>query len=119
MNVAADSRTKVSRIAWGLALPSLATATIVTLPLIYLFVRAWEVGWHEYRSLLLSAATLRLLGDTLLLVVGVVSLALALALPAAWLVARTDLPGRRTPLAAGPYRRSCRPCSGQGSNVAL
>ena len=82
MSAAADSpRTASQRIAWGLALPSVATALIVTLPLLYLFVRAWEVGWHEYRSLLLSTATLRLLGDTLLLVVGVVSLALAIALP--------------------------------------
>jgi iron(III) transport system permease protein len=70
-------------------------ALLVNLPLAYLFVRAGTSGRRAYLDLVLSPSTLLLVGETLALVVGVVLTALALAVPMAWLVARTDLPGRR------------------------
>ncbi len=78
-----------------LAVLSCLTALAVNLPLVYLFVRATGTSGRDYLAVVFSPATLRLLGETLALVVGVVLLALAVALPMAFLVARTDLPGRR------------------------
>jgi iron(III) transport system permease protein len=74
---------------------AVATAAVVNLPLLYLFVRAAENGWAAYEAALLSASTLRLTLRTLSLVGGVLLFALPLATLLAWLVTRTDLPGRR------------------------
>jgi iron(III) transport system permease protein len=75
-----------------LAVPAIATASAVLLPLAYLVVRAagadasaWEV---------LDARTARLVLDTAVLVLAVVGAGIAIAVPLAWLVVRTDLPGR-------------------------
>ena len=46
-------------------------------------------------DVLRETATLELVVDTVLLVAGVVVAAIVVAVPTAWLVARTDLPGRR------------------------
>ena len=46
-------------------------------------------------GVLRETATLELVLDTVLLVAGVVVAAIAIGVPTAWLVARTDLPGRR------------------------
>jgi len=73
-----------------------AVALAVNVPLLYLFVRSAEGGWDSYLSIVFSAATARLVVNTVLLIAGVVVLALAVALPAAWLVTRTDLKARRT-----------------------
>jgi iron(III) transport system permease protein len=78
-----------------LALPALATVVAVNLPLIYLFVRAGGSENRSYLQLVFSRDTGLLLVETLLLVAGVIALALAIALPTAWVVARTDLPARR------------------------
>jgi iron(III) transport system permease protein len=77
----------------ALVVPALVTAALVLLPLVYLVVRAVEGGggW----SVLWRRRTLELIWSTGLLVVGVTAAAVAVALPLAWLVARTDLPGRR------------------------
>lgn len=83
------------RSAPGLALPALAVATLVNVPLVYLFVRAGRAGVAACLEVVFSASTARLLYETLLLVGGVVLLAVALATGTAWLVTRTDLPGRR------------------------
>ncbi len=74
---------------------AVATAALVNLPLVYIFLRSAEGGLGGWLETVASPLALRLLGRTLGLVVGVLALALAVALPMAWLVVRTDLPGRR------------------------
>ena len=70
------------------------------LPLAYLLVR---IGDDAARALevLGEASTWRLVWNTVILVVGVVVAAVAVAVPLAWLVTRTDLPGRRAWAVAG------------------
>ncbi|MEM6453540.1 MAG: iron ABC transporter permease [Acidobacteriota bacterium] len=76
-------------------IPSLLTAVLVTVPLIYLVLRASENGLSAYLDYVWTPITALLLRRTLLLAIGAVLLAIALAVPLAWLVVRTDLPGRR------------------------
>lgn len=78
---------------WGV--PAVATALAVNVPFLYIFVRAFQGGWTSYLKSIWTPATLELLSRTVLLVVGVVTVAVLLAVPLAWLVVRTDLPGRR------------------------
>jgi iron(III) transport system permease protein len=79
-------------------LPLLAGAAVVALaavvPLVYLALRALSAG-AEARELVPFDTTLELVLDTALLAAGVVAAALAVGVPLAWLVVRTDLPGRR------------------------
>jgi iron(III) transport system permease protein len=77
------------------ALAAAATAAAVNLPLVYIFVRAAGAGWVRYAEVVLSEQTAALMARTLLLVGGVLCLAVPLAVTLAWLVTRTDLPGRR------------------------
>jgi iron(III) transport system permease protein len=76
-----------------LAVPAVTVVALALLPLGYLVVRAsgsgeaWQIVWR--------ARTLELLWSTGLLVIGVTVAAVAVAVPLAWLVTRTDLPGRR------------------------
>ncbi len=80
---------------WAIAVPATLVAALVLVPLAYVFLRAGEAGWSTYLDHVLAAGTGRLLSQTLLLIAGVLTLALLVAVPLAWLVARTDLPGRR------------------------
>ena len=75
--------------------PSVLTALVVNLPLVYIFLRAGEQGWTEYWRIVWNPQTLLLLRRSLLLAFCAVTLAITIALPAAWLVVRTDLPARR------------------------
>lgn len=77
------------------AVPACLVAAFAVLPLVYIFLRASQAGMESYLRRVFSATTFELLVNTLLLMAGVVALSLALALPLAWLVSRTDLPGRR------------------------
>ena len=74
---------------------ALATALVANLPLVYLFVRASSHGASSYVATIWTRQTLDLLLRTLSLTGGVIVAVLAIALPMAWLVVRTDLPGRR------------------------
>ncbi len=78
-----------------LAAVALATALAVSAPLVYVVIRAAGAGPERLWSTIASPATLGLLARTVALVGGVVATAVAIALPAAWLVTRTDLPARR------------------------
>jgi iron(III) transport system permease protein len=80
---------------WLMVTLAVATAAAVNLPVYYLFVRAVEGGWTRYVETVFSDRTLWLTLRTLALVVGVLAVAVPLAVVLAWLVARTDLPGRR------------------------
>ena len=71
------------------------TAVAASLAPAYILVRAGAGGRAALAETLLRPGALALLGRSLALTAGVLALALAIAVPAAWLVARTDLPGRR------------------------
>ena len=75
--------------------PAVATAVLVNLPLVYIFLRAGEKGWGGWLEVVHTPQTVDLFGRSVALVVGSVLVAVAVSLPAAWLVARTDLPARR------------------------
>ena len=81
--------------AWLVVATALLTAALVNLPLVYVFIRAFEPGFRSFFSTVSTPSTFRLLSHTLLLVGGVVVLANLIAVPLAWLVVRTNLPGRR------------------------
>ena len=73
----------------------LLIALAMLLPLAYLLYRAAGVGWTQAVDLLARTRTLQIMWNSLILVCGVTTLSLALALPFAWLTERTDLPGWR------------------------
>ncbi|MDH3254380.1 MAG: iron ABC transporter permease [Acidobacteriota bacterium] len=77
------------------AILAVLTAAAVNLPLVYLFLRAAQQGVSGYASVVFSTSTARLTVRTLGLVFGVVATATPLAVTLAWVVTRTDLPGRR------------------------
>jgi iron(III) transport system permease protein len=70
-------------------------AAAAALPPAYILIRAAGGGLDVLAGALLRPSTAMLLGRSLALTGGVLALALGIALPAAWLVTRTDLPGRR------------------------
>ncbi len=75
-----------------LAAAGIAAVALLALPLVYLILRAasgdaWDV--------LLSDNLAHLVWTTGVLVVAVTASALVLGVPLAWLVVRTDLPGRK------------------------
>ncbi|RPI99781.1 MAG: iron ABC transporter permease [Chloroflexi bacterium] len=84
-----------SRPALFLLMTCLLLAAGLFFPTAYLLVRASEVEAGRALDYLTRAATLRIMGRSLLLVVTVVLASGAVAIPAAWLTARTDLRGRR------------------------
>jgi iron(III) transport system permease protein len=86
-------RRRGTRVPLLLVASALTVAALVLLPPAYLLVRvaggsgAWDVLWRS--------RTLDLVWSTGLLVAGVTAAAVAIGVPLAWLVTRTDLPGRR------------------------
>jgi iron(III) transport system permease protein len=64
------------------------------IPIAYLVVRALQAD-ADARALVPVSTAAELVVDTAVLAVGVVAAALAIGVPLAWLVVRTDLPGRR------------------------
>ncbi|WP_216329202.1 ABC transporter permease [Deinococcus aestuarii] len=73
----------------ALALPALLTALGVLLPLAYLVLRAFGAQGEELREIVFRVRNLELLGNTLLLAAGVLAAGTAVALPLAYLAART------------------------------
>lgn len=74
--------------------PALGVALLSLAPVYYLAVRSTERGWAPWREVA-EQSLWPLLGDSLQLASLVVACSLAIALPAAWLTARTDLRWRR------------------------
>ena len=79
----------------GLFLVSLLVALILLMPLAFLLVEAQGAGVHTVASLIDRPLTLTLLWNTVRLAVVVTALCAVLGTGTAWLVERTDLPGRR------------------------
>ena len=79
----------------ALALLALAVALLVLLPLGFLLEQSLSIGWEQARTLLIRPFVGSLLRNTVLLV-GVASGAcIVLGVAVAWVVERSDLPGRR------------------------
>jgi iron(III) transport system permease protein len=72
-----------------------AIAAFVSLPLVYLFVRATDAGTDAWRTHLLTWRTIELLSSTTAIAAAVLFVSIAISVPYAWLVTRTDLPLRR------------------------
>jgi iron(III) transport system permease protein len=75
--------------------PALLVAAAMTLPLVYLVLRSLENGWGEFFEVALRPRTLAVLARSVVLAAVVTVASVAVAVPLAWLTARTDLPGRR------------------------
>jgi iron(III) transport system permease protein len=80
---------------WYVVLPVVVVVGGVLIPLVYLLLRALQAEPGTLWDLVVRGRTLRLLGNTVGLTVGVLVGTSALALPLAWLTTRTALPGRR------------------------
>lgn len=78
---------------WWLTGPAAVAALVAVLPLWYLLARAQSPG--QVVDLLATAAVVRLTVRSLLLTATVTAAAVVIGTVGAWLVARTDLPGRR------------------------
>lgn len=82
-----------ARGAW-LYLPAALVAVAMSLPLVYLIVRASAAGQSAWKWLL-RVQTFQILGQSVGLALSVMLAALLLGVSLAWLVTRTDLVGRR------------------------
>jgi iron(III) transport system permease protein len=70
-------------------------AVAMTIPLIYLMLRASEAGWTQAAELLLRPQTLEIISNSLVLAALVTLISFVISLPLAWLTVATDLPGKR------------------------
>ena len=84
-----------SRQPWFVLLPALAAAVVAIAPVWYLVDRAVERGWGEVVDELWRARTRDLLLRSVGLAGAVTALSVVVGCVAAWLVVRSDLPGRR------------------------
>lgn len=80
---------------WYILLPAVVVVGGVLVPLVYLFVRAFAAEPAQLVDLIFRTRNLHLLGNTILLAAGVLAVSTLIALPMAWLTARTTLSGRR------------------------
>ena len=78
-----------------LLLPVLLLVGLSLLPLAYVGLKAWQAGWAEAVHLLWRPYVFGLLRNTLALMVGVTVTCGVIGLSLAWLLERSNLPGRR------------------------
>ncbi|MBA2925572.1 iron ABC transporter permease [Pseudomonas sp. P7] len=78
-----------------LLLPVLFLVGLSLLPLAYVGLKAWQAGWAEAVHLLWRPYVFGLLRNTLALMVGVTVTCGVIGLSLAWLLERSNLPGRR------------------------
>lgn len=81
--------------------PALLVAAFVVIPFAYLLAQAFQAEPSKLADLVFRARNARLFVNTLLLAGGVLAVGTAIALPLAWLTARTDIRGRRLLTALG------------------
>ncbi|MDQ1249589.1 MAG: iron(III) transport system permease protein [Actinomycetota bacterium] len=79
---------------WLLLLAA-ASAAVALIPLGYLLVRTFGAGWDTVASVLGRPRTWAVAANSLALTVAVAGTCLLIGVPAAWLVARAQLPWRR------------------------
>ena len=75
--------------------PALLVAAAMLLPLVYLLLRSLQSGWGEFFEVMLRDKTLAVFARSVALAAVVTAASVAMAVPLAWLTARTDLPRRR------------------------
>ena len=92
MTATIQHRRKLPLLIW---VPTLLVALLMVLPLVYLAIRAAQADWTTVQQLVFRARNLDLLLNTLKLMFSVAGLGTLIALPLAWLVTKTSLPGRR------------------------
>ncbi len=80
---------------WGLLTLSLAVAVVLVAPLCFLLIEAHGAGTSTIVNLIFRSLTATLLWNTIRLTVVVTLLCAVIGTAAAWLIERTDLPGRR------------------------
>ena len=80
---------------WLLLVLSSAVAVVLLSPLAFLLYEAHGAGLSTIATLIFRSLTASLLWNTLRLTVAVTLLCAAIGTSAAWLIERTDLPGRR------------------------
>ena len=78
------------------ALAAVGVAGVGVLPLVYLAIRASEVGLAEAADMVFTGRTFRLLVRSLGLAGAVTATAIVIGVPVGWLTTRGELPGRRT-----------------------
>ncbi len=78
-----------------LLLPVLLLVGLSLLPLLYVGTKAWQAGWAQAAHLLWRPFVFDLMRNTLLLMVGVTATCALVGLSLAWLLERSNLPGRR------------------------
>lgn len=88
------ARATGSKLTWLHAAAAVAAA-IALLPLLYLAVRTAEAGWPAIAEVLARPRTWQTAARSLVLALAVALACLVLGVPAAWLIARSALPGRR------------------------
>jgi iron(III) transport system permease protein len=96
LNAPARAQARRSPPPWYLWLPVAFCGAGVLLPLAYLIVRALSVDAERLGHIVLNWRNVELLINTLLLTAVVLIVTTLVAVPAAWLTTRTDLPFRRT-----------------------
>lgn len=79
---------------------SLAVVAVVLIPIVYLILGALGAG-QEGVDYLIRARTLRIVGNSIALMLSATLFATLIAIPFAWLTSRSDLPWRRTWLVLG------------------
>ncbi|MGI8803301.1 MAG: ABC transporter permease [Solirubrobacteraceae bacterium] len=79
----------------GLVIAALGTAALALLPLVFVVIEARTISWGAAVDLLIRPRVASLLSNTLTLLAGVGVLCVGLGVGAAWVVERTDIPGRR------------------------
>lgn len=79
---------------WWLLPPAALVVTGVALPVAYLLYYAAQASADQAASLLIDPRLAELFLNTAKLALGVLATTLTIALPLAWLVTRSDLPGR-------------------------
>ena len=87
----APARTRGSGLLWGCAI---LVALLLALPLVYLVVQAAQSGWSQIEHLVFRQFTLTLVWNTIKLAVTVTICCAVIGTATAWLVEKTDLPGR-------------------------
>ncbi len=94
----------------ALIVAAVAGAAVVLSPILYTIVQASAVGWEEAVALLFRPLVGALLVNTVSLVVAASVATAVIGVATAWIIERTDLPGRRVwsvlmaaPLAVPPF----------------
>ncbi|MGH9080710.1 MAG: ABC transporter permease [Acidimicrobiales bacterium] len=86
------ARSRTPLLLW---LVALGVAALLALPIVYVVVQASQTGWSEIVRLVVRRFTLNLVWNTVRLSAVVTVACAAIGTATAWLVEKTDLPGRR------------------------